>query len=771
MPQNFLTGAGRLKKPISTGHWMGRLKRLAWHGGAALAAWSTPETNPFLQRALRIETRKHKPLLTALGCLLMVFLVNVIGWWLWGWWLKNGRPWLNPQWPPGIFPPALGSNFMGFIGILTTAVCACAVLYTSRARTAYLLRQEFLKDTLDQLHLLPTVEERWLWMMGAHPLAIALLIGLIGLPVYCLEVFTGQWTVLDVLALFLVFIMLGFSVPAWQPVFWKAQSTRKRRQGFDIKKWRAATARVKADFDPARLTPEQRLEMERRIQRAFIDMEDDATGGTGTAPTDTTSSAPAARRAAVSFGGVGASIPARAVHAGLGWLLFNIFFQVMLSGVAGRGGGGPFAALWSELQAVLPAGVAVLLPAFPLTWPLLLARLLVAPLPFFAFALPPIVLLGPLWVGFSYQKLVSVAASVSNAETFWTMHRARRRRTVAALSWVVTALLVFGYGWHSLMVNGAICALLPGTVAGVNWALAAAWTFVIVAGTIAAGVALETPLTRRVGDTRLEQDAALGAWRAAAQAAVRSLGIAVAAYFVFCWIGGLSGASHAWIGRLLPTLATAAAFLIAALGSGALQSALAGPLRTLWRGLRWLWFCGLALEAVTRVLRGWAVGKPFAFDQAPHVLFSPFVSLFALFREPAWQPEVHFGLLVQAMLGAISFALAVALTIRPAPAAETEGHAILDIVLAPFMAVYRMWRAFWAAVRRLVEHIKRVLGRWEEAILHRGARYDNPVLTAHVRWKLRREHWPAQWLGALALGTALMLLCGGTPLLLFILDK
>jgi hypothetical protein len=74
---------------------------------------------------------------------------------------------------------------------------------------------------------------------------------------------------------------------------------------------------------------------------------------------------------------------------------------------------------------------------------LLSARLVTSPLPFFAFVLPPAVLLIPLWIGFARLRTWGLASQVSASETFWTMRRARERAGVTTVLLLLGALILW----------------------------------------------------------------------------------------------------------------------------------------------------------------------------------------------------------------------------------------------------------------------------------------------------------------------------------------
>lgn len=788
---------------------IGPARRLLWRGAAAARAWLSPDDNPFLRRALRVEGRRYKPLLTVAGAVLLAALLTAGGWWQASLWNANPR-WLRSLFDgdfdvlrfhplPLRVPRALGGNLLGFTAILTAAACAYAALWASRARAAFLLRQEMLKSTLDQLQLMPVAEERWVWMLSAHPTILSLLIGLCGLPVYALAVLTGQWSLLDIIGLMMVFAAIGHVAPMWQPLAWKGGKVQTSRVSW--KTWQETLKMSRGDLDPARMTPAQQLEAQRRTARAMSGLDVPAappatSSSPAGAPADATATAAGATSAAgaasaraaggASVGGLknalGASgatgaPPGQSAWGRSGcssWFGIWIGFQ-FLSSLARLGSGptSPLGSMWRALIGSLPDNAAVLLGAgvwgLVLSWPLLIARIVVAPLPFFSFVLPPLALVAPLWIGFARLRISSLAANVSASETFWTPRRARTRKAIIAALWLLGALSFWGYGWRSLIDEGDLSALLRGAPPSTDWALAAAWTVALVLGALLAGQALEAPFTR-AAHGEMPHDAA---WRAAARGIGRALAWAVGLYFVFCWLGLYTGLSPAWRERLLPTVATATAFLLADFGTAAVQSVLQGGARAAWRAVRTLWSLGLALETLARVTRGAMLGQPFSFDQAPHVLLSPFVTLFALFRSDlspavsarkvAWWPAAlgevawWWGPLLQAVIGAACLCTVAGIAFRPqasaAPRAEVAEAAdeswwgrLRRAMLLPPRLLWRAWRALGAWLKGLLSRLNAMLDRGNEAIIRRGEKLDNAVLTGELRRKVRRSNWCRHWL-------------------------
>jgi hypothetical protein len=276
---------------------LGPAARSLRRGALAARAWSSLETNPFLERALRVEARKHHPLLAIIGVALLALslVAGIYVAWLWWpiiFWPYTPRP---STAPPVSLPTALGSNLVGFLAIVTAGASGYIAFYSTRARAAYLLRQEVVKGTLDSLQLMPIAEERWVWMMSAHPTLLSLLIGAVGLPVYALALWTQQWTLLDVVGLVLVFIAIGHVAPMWQPLMWKGAAKGKTQQKVDWKTLQESLRLARAEANSANLSPAQQLEAQRRAARMMsgIDAVPDAASPGAASP----GAAPAAQPA------------------------------------------------------------------------------------------------------------------------------------------------------------------------------------------------------------------------------------------------------------------------------------------------------------------------------------------------------------------------------------------------------------------------------------------------------------------------------------------
>lgn len=742
----------------------GRFKRAVIRLLIALSLWASPHHNPFLTKALRLEARRHRPLLTLAG---LIGIIAVISWL---WWAKV-VPLINIRelvYTEGHLPAALGGNAIGFAGLLTAAFTAYGIVWVCCARAGGLLRGELFKSTLPQLQLLPISEERWLWMMSAQPAALAMLMGLAGMPVYLLAIFTGQWAPLDLPGLLLVFLMLGHIAPGWQPILWKQTAKGSARP--DLKTQQALLRQLNEGVDLARMTPAQRMEHTRRVQRVMAGL--DAVISSEPRPEEQPAKKSRKQES------INRNELTKANFAGNnGWargmmiyFFFNIFGQGMVRG------GGPLRAVATQIGRAFPPEVSSLFLAFPISWPLMLARAIWVPLPFLSFALPPIALLLPLVVALRRQSNLTLASNVSAAETFWTTRRLRHRTSFRRWIGFLLIVLVFGYSWQSLIIDGEATNLLPGSLPTPGEALAALWTLTIVLGSLAAAWAAETHFNAAGrGELTIPE-----ACSKALRAACHTFGIALLFYFGLCWLGGTFGGSPLWLERLAPTLVTGLTFCAACFASGAWVATTEGSFKGFCKFMRGLWLWALPFEALIRYFISLG-GPPFTFAQAPHILLSPFVTLFALFRIELSSNGVAWwlGPLLQLMLTATFLSAAAPYIFARQGEGEGPGmplwERMLNAVLLPFKKLYR----FLLSIRirpliLLLQFLERAyhgvvnffkwcgaqLAKCDQAILARGERWDNPVFTAELRSRLRRQRWTAHWLLCVVGGLGILLLVG-----------
>lgn len=718
--------------------------------------WTIPENNPFLQRALRIEARKRKPLL--LVALLMLFIIglNTGLWFFWSWLLMTqAREFTSPLkgfQAPYELPRFLGGNILSGVALITLCCCIWGAIFLCGSRAAQNLRREVLGGTLEHLILLPQREEHWLWLLRAQPLALSLLCYLCGLPIFTLAVFTHNWHWLDLIGLLLLFISIGHMAPGWTPQHWKAKQNQSLR--FDLRAWQEKMKEVQAEAKNNK-SEAAALEIQRRMARLWEEME----------PVSDTTTKDGKKRLLVGAG----ALPGAAT-AGQGWRWFAWFVPFQMIGplmALARAPGSPLRTLWENFVDALPSNVVELAPGFPLTWPLLIERVLLAPLPFFAFALPPIFLYAPLWLARQAGGNLQLASLVSPGEIFWTGRRLRVRRICSRWILWCALLMALGYTWTTCIVDATLAIALRGAPVTTSWALAALATICLVIGTVMGGEALEKPFAQirdQKNNTenaqKQEREPNLAqAWREAALIAARFFFFSVVAYFVFCLLGRQPFFSPPLLQHLVPLLGTTLAYLLASYGAAALQAALPEAQRAACKALVIFWTLGLALAALAHVVAGWYYRNPFTFDQAPYVLLSPFVTILALFRAdlnsgmPWW-----FGPLLQTLIGmALLFAAALKsfgkAQITPSITA-TENE---DRLPAPLRWMMKTLGGLWDGIKAFFEGVMEIVRRADDGLVGWSKRWGNPILTDEMGRRLRREHWPLGWLVLLLIGAGFLL--------------
>ena len=691
-------------------------------------------------------------------------------------------------------PDAIGSNAVNFFALVTACVCVLAAMLCARWRSAALLRQELLRSTLDSLQLLPIREERWLWLLSAHPFLLSLLVGACGLPIYMLAIWTSDWRPTDLIGLFFVFAWVGHVAPLWQPTAWKQGGARAQPK----LSWKTLRAQMSSEAvelprslaDNAATSSYQaqanRLELQRRQQRLLLGATTPATspatsleaapGAISSTGNDATTSSDAKKK-------TNASRRAQNNWIGSAFALYQVFRLVFLVARWSPASGPAhlLSSLWRDTFAALPESVTALWPSFLVTWPLLLARTFLAPLPFFRVALPPLWIFAVLWIGFFSLRNTVLASLVSSSETFWTTRRVRKQNKTSRAVWLCFGVAFLGYAWPTFIARGELSSILGDFLPSTPRALAALWTLLVIGATIAAARQAEAVLSRAAlfAQSSVEENAVWQArvWRQAAFRVLDVFAPPLIAYFVFCLLGGVAGWNASWLARLAPTLFTSLAFLVAVFGCATLQNALPPQARAPWKTVRFLWFWGLPLEIVARYFWGLWRGVPFDLNQAPHVVFSPVVSLLGLLRGNvsalggvAWTTIAS----AQTLVGLLCLACAWAIVFRHAPPMEARfnnsevpfGARVINVLLAPFRLAARVLTAIYDFFKRIFAWMGRKTDGVNERILRRGARFDNAVLTSELRRRLRKSNWFRQWLWVSATFLALFGLFFVLPLCL-----
>ena len=722
------------------------MRRAFWRSAWLLHLWATPESNPFLQRALRVEERKKKPFRLVAILMLLITLLNGGLWWFWTWLLQTHARELKNIIAPYELPRFLGGNVLSGVAIFTLLCCVVAAIFVCGSRASQNLRREVLGGTLEQLILLPQREERWLWQMRAQPLALSLLFYLCGLPVFMLAVFTGTWHFLDLIGLLFLFVAIGHMAPGWMPLQWQAKQFQGKK--FDLRAWQAA---VKALQQEGKETTGKfatgeaaALENQRRMARLWETMEP---------VSDTARTADGKKPLLVGAQALTGSAQNTGKR-GFSWLWFVGFQMIGPGTIMMRATGSPLRLLWDNFTEALPRGVTDLAPAFFVTWPLLIERILLTPLPFFAFALPPFILYLPLWLARQSGGNLQLAAQVSPGEIFWTKRRLRTRRVCSRWILGCALLMLLGYSWQTLIGDSVLAMLLRGAPLTSPWALATLWTLCLGIGVFAAGEAKEKPFKQREEQIENEEEqienspSTAATWRQAARLMAGYFLFSIFVYLVFCLLGKQAFFGAPMAARLLPVLGTALAYLLADYGSTTLQYALPKNERGTFKAIVAFWVIGLALAALAHSAAGVYYQNPFTFDQAPYVVLSPLVTVFALLRAdlnggvPWW-----LGPALQSLIG-LACLLFAALKMfgvpqMPTVAVSREDE---DRLPAPLRWIKEFVTGIWNNITAFFGGCMEIVRRVDEGLVEWSQRFKNPILSDELQRRLRREHWPLGWM-------------------------
>ncbi len=134
------------------------------------------------------------------------------------------------------------------------------------------------------------------------------------------------------------------------------------------------------------------------------------------------------------------------------------------------------APLWQEL----PREVTRLAPAFVLSWPLMVARVLAVPLPFYCAAIPPILIVLPLRLAGRVVRIweVSFYLSVGDVEEMSALRDFPAYWRLRGACSFATALAILGYAWTPYVEHGRTAYLVRSAGGSIGTALAGlVWLF------------------------------------------------------------------------------------------------------------------------------------------------------------------------------------------------------------------------------------------------------------------------------------------------------
>ena len=702
---------------------------------AALYHWASPEFNPFLSHELRrLMRRKNGPLfilwpLLLIGialALIAQFRAKVVTA------LDNfaASERINSFWTSGL----LGAHEISLMALIATGICGYATLIYSQRATRILLR-EHNSGTFNQLLLWPLSETRIALLTSAPAAASAMALWFLLLPLWLLSLATNQWSWREFFGVPLLFLIITIRPPEWTPLHEEynfAQPTSNDSTGTE-----EATKNVKEDFheDPNDEAPSIVVADPRHQPLFNFD-------------------------------------PA-------GIITLLVVWQIVMFIARNGGLKVPPTVLnyllpqWHEF---LPDEVWNLLPSILFSWPLFLIQLLMTPLPFFGIALPLCLWLAPRllldrYAAFSTFRL-SYLGSHSLQFRRWGRYWREAKRAQAYLFWFFAS----GFLWPWLISQGALAAVLPGAPLNASAARAGLWTILIIIATwsISARLhsVLDTPFKKATSLRR--RKATLARWRRAWRKTKSIFFGFVSLYFALCWLGGTSGMDAVWRARLLTTILTMAAYLLADFSALALKNALPERYRTFWSWLRFFWFWGLFWETVFRVVWAHYAALPFDLSDATHVMFSPFVSLLALLDSDIALPlqgalwQLGLALLVFTAAAVLMFQKQSALLPQVLPISMEETAKEASFL---WRALTTMWRIIWFApglILRIVfwplktlaigtypllKRAKNVaqpfLARQDQELWRGIDSFDNPILRHDLRLK-RQENLCLLWLAIVA---------------------
>jgi hypothetical protein len=310
---------------------------------------------------------------------------------------------------------AMGGTPLFIGGDLGTGLCVVIsgvhvwfILGASRKHTARLFTQESNQNTLSSLLMLPISPFQILVQAMAYPWIVAMRMAVALLPVYAMCVGLDGPTWLELLMLYVVFAMVALAVPYWK--------------------------RPALSENLAILAPPKQSRFGLGPQQAAVGQEGSTWASVGT------SGAMAVRLL---------TIPLI-----LSWIMMWQFLSIS----GGREGLHPY----------LPNSIISLLNSVVVSWPLILARLLVTPLDWFGFAVIPLPFVLVLFLLGKYAQSVQASEYLSVGAyrdlPLQSTYRPRMR-LVAGLR-VAMALVVTGYLWKFAVVDGALAAFAPRVVGG-----------------------------------------------------------------------------------------------------------------------------------------------------------------------------------------------------------------------------------------------------------------------------------------------------------------
>ena len=365
--------------------------------------------NPFVKRESRRD-RKRKQLPKSLIGLALVMLILGGG-------LLYGLATANKQFH-GV-PWWLGGDPILALFMIASGLHVWFIMGTAQRGTLLLFAQEANGSTLMHLLMVPASRFQLVLQTALYPWLSGMRMALLLLPFYIVCVALQKVTWIELFCMYLFFSAAALSFPLL------------RKPGI-------------GDTAPSLPT-----------QQTTLNSQQAPTAG-AFASTD------AQNARAAQQGGTGAG----------GWSIMAFMVPMaisMFAFAAGRGAPG----MYMLLSKYVPDNIIQIMPASMISWPLLIARLLISPLAWFGFHIWPIVFCVPLTLVQRYMMAVRTAEflQVGTYRDLATLPTYVYRRRLEAWYRGAVTFAAIGYLWKWLVVNGGIAWLLPVQMSAKNTGL------------------------------------------------------------------------------------------------------------------------------------------------------------------------------------------------------------------------------------------------------------------------------------------------------------
>ena len=297
------------------------------------------------------------------------------------------------------------------ICILFSGIQIYFIVGAAQKHTTRLLTAEANQNTLSSLLLLPATNFQLAVQMTCYPWLVAMRMAIYMLPVYMLCVGLDGLSLLDLIMLYVVFAAYAFSVPYWM---------------------RPALSENIAIPIPTKgaknLDPTSQMARRNRQQGS-------------------------------------AGLPG-----GLASMSFIIPLMTFLTSMTSRRGLDGF---YEDLHRYIPDSIASLLTSSIISWPLILARLLVSPLDWFGFVVYPIFFFLPLFLLVRYTQLVRTSEflSIGSFRELARIPTYLPRKQLETIIKFVQTIVLMGYLWKWGVWDGAfafVSVKVGGLVSGLS---------------------------------------------------------------------------------------------------------------------------------------------------------------------------------------------------------------------------------------------------------------------------------------------------------------